>query len=91
MLLMAAACRNIWAGAGACDPLGLPGASRGVRVCLRRPSRCLGASFLAQQTNPQTFEVSVFGQTFKGAGGAAIIWVLMTTIGIVAIGHYWVP
>ena len=42
-------------------------------------------------TNPQTFEVSVFGQTFKGAGGAAIIWVLMTTIGIVAIGHYWVP
>jgi hypothetical protein len=47
--------------------------------------------FLAGQANQGTFNVKLWGLEFSGGGGAAVIWVLATTVGNLLIAQYWRP
>ena len=51
---------------------------------------CWAFVFLIDKTSPQnTFNVDLWGLRFEGAGGPAIIWVLVTTLGMLIIGKKW--
>ena len=44
-----------------------------------------------KETTKAQFDVEAWGLKFKGAGGLAMVWALMTFLGWIIIGHYWKP